>query len=41
MKNDAIKSVVVLTLFSIIVMVLLAGINTVTAPKIAENEYKR
>lgn len=41
MKNDAIKSVVVLTLFSIIVMVLLAGINTVTAPKIAENEYKK
>ena len=41
MKNDAIKSVVVLTLFALIVMALLAGINTVTAPKIAENEYKK
>ena len=29
MKNDAIKSVVVLTLISLIVMALLAGINTI------------
>jgi len=41
MKNDSIKAVVVLTLFSIIVMVLLAGINTVTEPIIAENDYKK
>ena len=41
MKNDAIKAVVVLTLFSIIVMVALAGINTVTAPEIAKNEYEK
>ena len=41
MKNDAIKSVVVLTLFAIVVMVLLAGINVVTAPKIEKNEYEK
>lgn len=41
MKNDAIKSVVVLTLFSIIVMVVLAGVNIVTAPLIEKNEYEK
>ena len=41
MKNDAIKSVVVLTLFSIIIMVLLAGINTITDPRIEANEYEK
>lgn len=41
MKNDAIKSVVVLTLFSIIVMVVLAGVNVITAPQIAINEYEK
>lgn len=41
MKNDAIKSVVVLTLFSIIVMAVLAGVNVITAPQIAINEYEK
>ena len=41
MKNDAIKSVAVLTLFALIVMVLLAGINVVTAPRIEKNEYEK
>lgn len=41
MKNDAVKAVVVLTLFSIIVMVVLAGINTVTEPRIEINEYNK
>ena len=41
MKNDAIKAVVVLTLISLIVMSLLAGINTLTKDIIAGNEYKK
>ena len=41
MKNEAIKAVIVLTLISLIVMSLLAGINTVTKDIIAENEYKK
>ena len=41
MKNDAIKSVVVLTLISLIVMALLAGINNMTAPRIEKNEYEK
>ena len=41
MKNNAIKSVVVLTLISLIVMALLASINIVTAPEIEKNEYEK
>ena len=41
MRNDAIKSVVVLTLISLIVMALLAGINNMTAPRIEQNEYEK
>ena len=38
MKNVGIKAVVVLTIISLIVMVLLAGINSITKDRIAENE---
>ena len=38
MKSISTKAVVVLTVISLIVMVLLAGINTLTKDKIAEND---
>lgn len=38
MKNISIKAVVVLTVISLIVMVLLAGINVLTKDQIAEND---
>ncbi len=41
MKNDNIKSVIVLFSCCLIVAVLLAGINVVTAPIIEENNYKK
>ena len=38
MKNESMKAVVVLTLFSIIVMVVLAGVNVLTKDQIIANE---
>ena len=41
MKNDNVKSLIVLTSCALVIMVLLAGINILTADRIEENNYKK
>lgn len=41
MKNDNVKSLIVLTSCALIIMVLLAGINIITAPEIEKNNYEK
>jgi Na+-translocating ferredoxin:NAD+ oxidoreductase RnfG subunit len=41
MKNDSVKSLVVLTACALIIMVLLAGINMATKDRIEQNNYEK
>ena len=41
MKNDSVKSLVVLTACALVIMVLLAGINIATKDRIEQNNYEK